>query len=100
MVKTSVRHGRKSSRPRQPDRRRRAILCVEQLEERSLLSYSFQPLAYLGDPLPRAPAGSFVNDFEPGGVNNHGDIAFGADASTGGEGIFLRHQGQIAELAR
>jgi hypothetical protein len=42
----------------------------------------------------------FVNDFEPGGLNNHGDMAFGADVSTGGEGVFLRHKGQVMQLGR
>ena len=82
---------------------RRTLLRVEQLEDRSLPSgvgLSFQILATLGDPLPGAAGGTFVNDFEPGGLNNHGDSAFGADASTGGEGIFQSHQGQIIELAR
>src|SRR3954452_17697039 len=88
---------------RQSRRAPRALLRVEQLEDRSLLSgggINYQILGTLGDPLPGAAGGTFVNDFEPGGLNNHGDVAFGADVSTGGEGIFLRHQGQITELAR
>src|SRR5712691_2719055 len=60
--------------------------------------YSFAKIASLGDKAPKG--GTFVNDFEPGGLNIHGDIAFGADVSTGGEGVFLRHNGQITELGR
>jgi hypothetical protein len=60
--------------------------------------YAFTPLAVLGDPAPGG--GTFVNDFEPGGLNSHGDIAFGADVSAGGEGVFLRHKGHITELGR
>ncbi|MGE5731369.1 MAG: choice-of-anchor tandem repeat NxxGxxAF-containing protein, partial [Gemmatimonas sp.] len=37
-------------------------------------------------------------DFEPGGLNNHGDMAFGADIGPGVEGVFLRHNGQFAQL--
>jgi hypothetical protein len=62
--------------------------------------FGFQRLATLGDPLPGPAGGTFVNDFEPGGISNQGDVAFGADVSTGGEGIFLRSHGQIRELAR
>src|SRR5436305_4838104 len=91
---------RRSRSPRQCSRR--VLLRVESLEDRSLLSgagaISYQTLATLS--LPGAAGGTFVNDFEPGGLNNHGDVAFGADASTGGEGVFLRHNGQIMELAR
>jgi hypothetical protein len=60
--------------------------------------YTFTPIAFLGNSAPGG--GTFVNDFEPGGLNNHGDMAFGADVSTGGEGVFLRHKGQIRELGR
>src|SRR5512132_4082005 len=61
-------------------------------------SYVFTPIAYLGDTPPGG--GTFVNDFEPGGLNNRGDMAFGADVSTGGEAVFLRRGGQIVELGR
>src|ERR1043165_8071031 len=65
---------------------------------RAAPSYSFKAVKTLGD---NAPAGgTFVNDFEPGGLNNFGDMAFGADVSTGGEGVFVRHRDQIIELAR
>src|SRR5574341_1121807 len=62
--------------------------------------YDIKSLAVLGDPAPGPGGGTFVNDFEPGGINTHGDMAFGADVSTGGEGVFLRHNGQITELGR
>ena len=61
-------------------------------------SYAIQLLAKVGDPLPAG--GTFVNDFEGGAINANGDIAFGADVSSGGEGIFIRRGGQIVELAR
>src|SRR5262245_26964655 len=60
--------------------------------------YTFTLIAALGDPAPGG--GTFVNDFEPGGLNSQGDMAFGADASTGGEGVFLGRKDQIAELER
>jgi len=60
--------------------------------------YIFTPIAYLGNAAPGG--GMFVNDFEPGGLNNRGDMAFGADASTGGEGVFLGGQTGIVQLGR
>jgi hypothetical protein len=65
--------------------------------------YNFTKIATLGDPAPGGPpsGGIFVNDFEPGGLNSQGDMAFGADVSTGGEGVFLRpHNRQITGLGR
>jgi hypothetical protein len=62
--------------------------------------FRIQRLAAIGDPLPGPGGGTFVNDFEPGGINGQGEIAFGADVSTGGEGIFLLRRGRIRELAR
>jgi hypothetical protein len=62
--------------------------------------YAFTLVASLGDALPGQQGGTFVNDFEPGGLNSKGDMAFGTDVSTGGEGIFLGRKGQIAELGR
>jgi hypothetical protein len=64
--------------------------------------YSFSPLVDLGDPTPGEPAGGFFrNDFEPGGINNRGDVVFGADVTTGGEGVFLLKKGQtVSQLAR
>lgn len=60
--------------------------------------YEFSLIKTLGDPAPGG--GTFVNDFEPGGLNNHGDMAFGADVSTGGEGVFLGQGGKVLELGR
>jgi hypothetical protein len=77
--------------------------------------YTFAKIATLGDPTPLPGGGPFVNDFEPGGLNSQGDIAFGADVSVGAfgracvfadlstscEGVFLRpHNGQTTELGR
>jgi hypothetical protein len=60
--------------------------------------YAFTLIHSLGDDAPGG--GTFFFDFEPGGLNNHGDMAFGADVSTGGEGVFLRHKGQTTQLGR
>jgi hypothetical protein len=63
--------------------------------------YTFTLIATLGDKIPAQGGVTFVNDFEPGGLNSQGDMAFGADVSTGGEGVFLRpHNGQITQLER
>src|SRR5262249_38444643 len=55
--------------------------------------YVFTPLAFLGAP------GDFINDFEPNGLNNNGEVLFGADVSTG-EGIFVLSKGSLLRLAR
>ena len=63
----------------------------------------FRAHCHSGGSAPGGPpnGATFVNDFEPGGLNSQGDIAFGADVSSGGEGIFLRpHNGQITGLGR
>ena len=67
--------------------------------------YSFTTLATLGDSAPRG--GNLINDFEPGAINNFGDVVFGADLGTSidpktffGEGVFLGSAGQISELVR
>ena len=62
--------------------------------------YVFTPIAFLDDPAPGAQGGTFVNDFEAGGINNKGDVIFTADVSTGGEGVFLLSQGRISEIMR
>jgi len=47
-----------------------------------------------------------ANDFEPGAINNLGDVAFGSDLTEGisghfvGEGVFLRSGGQTLALGR
>jgi hypothetical protein len=68
-------------------------------------AFSYQVLATLGEPTPSG-VGVRINDFEPGGINNSGDVLFGndlgktADPSTFfGEGIFLRRKGQESVLA-
>jgi|GEM_PF-1982497 len=62
--------------------------------------YAFTPLAVLNDPAPGSEGGNFINDFEVGGINNRSDVVFGADLTTGGEGVFLLRKGQISQLAR
>jgi hypothetical protein len=68
-------------------------------------AFRYQLVSTLGE---RAPAGiGFrINDFEPGGINNRGDVLFGNDLGTStdpssfyGEGIFLRSKGQESVLA-
>src|SRR5262249_47044181 len=73
--------------------RRTCALRVEVLEERTLLSYSFQPIAFIPGPAPGG--GSFINDFEPGAgaINDRGKLTFVADVDTGGEGIFTKSPG-------
>lgn len=66
--------------------------------------YSFTPLTALGQ---AAPHGFHINDFEPGAINNRGDVIYGTDLGTSssggffGEGVFLRRVRQAEmELAR
>jgi hypothetical protein len=87
--------------------RLRSRLQVERLEDRSLLSqggFRYQLLTSLGSPAPGG--GMFINDFEPGGLNNRGDALFGADlgpegdpSTFEGEGVFLQNGGQQTQLA-
>jgi hypothetical protein len=60
--------------------------------------YVFEKLATLGDPAPKG--GFHINDFEPQGINNRGDVMFATDMSTGGEGVFLRSRGVTTEVMR
>ena len=60
--------------------------------------YSFLPIAFLGDTAPKG--GQFVVDFEPYTMNARGDIAFAADLTTGGEGVFVWRAGEIVEIMR
>src|SRR5437867_4410364 len=84
----------------------RTFLDLEQLEDRCLLSFSFKPVAFLGDtfpggPIPGVGTGQFAFDFEPGDLNAKGQLAFGADLSTGGEGVFLADsKGKLTAMAR
>jgi hypothetical protein len=60
--------------------------------------YSFKAVAFLGD----SPAGcncTLVNDFEPSGIQNGGDVVFTADVAAGGESVFLVQKGQIFQIA-
>src|SRR5262249_32897628 len=83
--------------------RRARITCplrVERLEDRSLLSYTFQSLAVLGGAAPGPEGGHFVFDFEPGKINNQGLTIFTADLDTGGEGVFLGSPGGVSQIMR
>ena len=91
MLHTVARHRRQSQRTR------RATPWVELLEARSLLStgFSFTPVAFLGKPAPGLQGGTFADDFEAGGLNNNGQVAFVADLANSqgthiGEGVFFR----------
>jgi hypothetical protein len=66
--------------------------------------YTFSVVATLGDP---APGGDVhKGDFEPGDVNNRGDVAFvsdfaaAADDNPFGEGLFARYHGITRLIAR
>jgi hypothetical protein len=67
-------------------------------------SYCFTPIASLGDPA--SDEDTFVNDFEPTALNNHGDLAFTADllpqgaTESPGEGVFLSSKGRISQILR
>jgi hypothetical protein len=66
--------------------------------------YTYTKVAVLGE---TAPGGAqYINDFEPGQINNRGDVIYVADLSTAGtaggftgEGVFLLSKGQIFGLA-
>jgi hypothetical protein len=64
--------------------------------------YRFDLLNIIGNPIPGDSGVFFANDFEPGAINNNGDIAYGADVSVdgGGEGIFLLQKGRTREITR
>ena len=61
-------------------------------------AYHFTSIATLNEPAPGG--GNFINDFEPWSINSSGDIAFVADLSTGGEGIFVDRDGQKSQIMR
>lgn len=73
-----------------------AVLVLSMPVQAQPRSYTFTKLATLGD---SAPGGGFhVNDFEPGAINNRGDVIYGTDLNApSGEGVFLRRAG-LAEL--
>jgi hypothetical protein len=76
-------------------------------------TYTFTKLATLGDKAilvapPTGPA-FHINDFEPGGLNNGGDVVYGTDLGTSadpkdwtstffGEGVFLQRHGEAAPI--
>jgi hypothetical protein len=60
--------------------------------------YAFTPIAFLDAPAPGG--GHFTFDFEPYGINNRGEVAFVADVTTGGEGVFVGRLGQLTQIAR
>lgn len=73
--------------------------------DRGAGGYTFKILAALGDNVPTASGGNdgvkFDFDFEPGELNNNGQVAFGADMSIGNEGVFLTNgRGKVTTLAR
>src|SRR6516164_4343680 len=97
--------------PRRTDRareHRQPARCrphVERLEDRNLMS--FQVLGTLGTTVSLPTGTAFrINDFEPGGLNNQGEIVYGDDLGTAndpstffGEGVFLRNShGQMTVL--
>ena len=107
MLLSLSRHSGKRARRACPPR-------VELLEDRSLLSGTFQALAFLGGPAPGAGSGGSLThtfDWEPGAINDRGQMVFGSDLSpvrgdaTGsddvGEGVFLQQRnGDRVALAR
>jgi hypothetical protein len=60
-------------------------------------AYTFTLIATLGKPAPAG--GNHINDFEPGSINNRGDLIYGTDLDTDpfGEGVFLRRAGGTVE---
>ncbi len=113
MLRSHSRHpGRRVPRPR-----RAGPACrpgVERLEDRCLLSGTFQAVGYLGDPAPGSGTGGALThsfDWEPGALNDRGQMVFGSDmsptpgdaagATDVGEGVFLQQpDGTRVALAR
>jgi hypothetical protein len=60
--------------------------------------YSFKAVAFLGDSPPGCGC-TLVNDFEPSGILDGGDVVFTADVASGGESVFLVQKGQIFQIA-
>jgi hypothetical protein len=60
--------------------------------------YDFSVLAELNHPAPGG--GTFINDFEPSAFNDSGMVAFTADLSTGGEGVFIEQGGTVSQVVR
>ena len=55
-----------------------------------------EKIAAFGEPAPGD--GFFINDFEPWGINDRGDLAFAADLSTGHDGVFLLWKGTMSPV--
>ncbi len=61
--------------------------------------YTFKVITTIGSPAPGG--GAFVNDFEPTGLNNRGQLAFTAEPDVPfEEGIFLAGSGGIQQIMR
>ncbi len=61
--------------------------------------YEYDVAAAIGDEVPGG--GNIIFDFEPTSINNRGDLGFGADVSTGGEGVFIKDRnGRLTLVAR
>ena len=56
----------------------------------------FQKIAKFGEPTPIG--GVYINDFEPWGLNNVGDVAFAADTTGGADAIFLLPRGLLSPV--
>jgi hypothetical protein len=61
-------------------------------------AYTLHPLAFIGDAAPGG--GTFNFDFEPSVINAQGEVAFTADVSTGGEGVFTAKNGHLTQITR
>ena len=83
-----------------------AVMAMMPVWAQNSERYSFRVLAMLTDNAPPVGGGDdgvqFTFDFEPGEINNRGQVAFGADLTgRDGEGVFLTDaKGQLTTLAR
>jgi hypothetical protein len=111
MLAKALRGGRWNTRRKRRQLGNCAFLCLERLEDRSLLSggpsaFSYHALAKLGDPAPGG--GQFINDFEPTAINERGQVGFLADLEDDGdpntfdgEGVFsMDKNGNSSAIAR
>ena len=44
--------------------------------------------------------GAYLDHFEPGAVNNHGDVVFVTDVEGGGQALFVARPGGVVQIAR
>ena len=90
----------RARRPRHAPRLATAVAArvrVDPLEQRALFSagYAYSVVAAFGDPLPRPADGVYTGDFEPGGINERGQVVFTSDqgkpdaAHDLGQAVFL-----------